>query len=68
MSPAESITDVAMTKSNCYSVSECILLKWMSYHYNLINPLHTRSLTNFGNELRDGTVFNALIRSHYGEP
>jgi hypothetical protein len=34
MSPAESITDVAMTKSNVYSVSETILLKWMSYHYN----------------------------------
>jgi hypothetical protein len=33
-----------------------------------MNPLHTRALTNFDRELRDGTVFAALIKSHYGEP
>jgi hypothetical protein len=33
-----------------------------------MNPLHTRALSNFDRELRDGTVFAALIKSHYGEP
>jgi hypothetical protein len=30
----ESTVDAAMSKSNIYSVSESILLKWMNYHYN----------------------------------
>jgi hypothetical protein len=30
----ESNVDNAMSKSNIYSVSESILLKWMSFHYN----------------------------------
>jgi hypothetical protein len=38
----ESVVDVTMTKSNIYSVSETILLKWMSYHYNQINPMHPK--------------------------
>jgi hypothetical protein len=69
MAPSEAIVDAPMTKSNVYSVSETILLKWMSYHYNLINPMHgVRVLSNFDNDLSDSTVFAALIRSHYGDP
>jgi len=68
VAPSESITDPSMTKSNVYSVSETILLKWMSYHYNMMNNMHPRNLSNFDLDLRDGTVFAALIRSHYGEP
>ena len=30
----DSNVDTQMTKSNIYSVSETILLKWMTYHYN----------------------------------
>ena len=30
----ESTVDQPMSKSNIYSVSESILLKWMNYHYN----------------------------------
>jgi hypothetical protein len=30
----ESTVDQLMSKSNIYSVSESILLKWMNYHYN----------------------------------
>ena len=31
---SESTVDQPMSKSNIYSVSESILLKWMNYHYN----------------------------------
>ena len=31
---SESAVDQLMSKSNVYSVSEAILLKWMNYHYN----------------------------------
>jgi len=31
---ADSTVDAVMTKSNIYSVSETILLKWMNHHYN----------------------------------
>ena len=63
----ESSVDVPMTKSNIYSVSESILLKWMNYHYNQMNPMHPRLIYNFDEHLRDSAVFAALIRSHYGE-
>lgn len=57
-----------MTKSNVYSVSETILLKWMQFHYNQLNAMHPKSLNNFSSDLQDSTVFAALIRNHYGEP
>lgn len=34
MPQAETTVDNAMQKSNIYSTSETILLKWMQYHYN----------------------------------
>jgi len=63
----DSAVDTAMQKSNVYSVAETILLKWMSFHHNQINPQHFKSLTNFDADLQDSTVFATLIKSHYGE-
>lgn len=63
----ESTVDLPMSKSNIYSVSESILLKWMNYHYNQMNPMHPRLIFNFDEHLRDSTVFASLIRSHYGD-
>lgn len=63
----ESTVDNIMGKSNIYSVSETILLKWMNYHYNQMNPMHPRYIYDFDEHLRDSSVFAALIRSHYGE-
>jgi hypothetical protein len=63
----DSNVDNAMQKSNCYSVAETILLKWMTYHYNQIQPMYSRTLTNFDADLQDSTVFACLIRSHYGD-
>lgn len=55
-----------MTKSNVYSVPEAILLKWMTYHYCKVHPMHPKVITNFDADLHDGLVFAALIKSHYG--
>lgn len=38
----------------------------MTYHYNKINPMHPKYITNFDADLQDGLVFAALIKSHYG--
>jgi Calponin homology (CH) domain len=65
--PNEAIVDPLMTKSNIYSVAETILLKWMSFHANQLNPTQAHQLTNFAEDLADSTVFAYLIRSHYGE-
>ena len=64
--PQEATVESHMQGSNVYSVPETILLKWMQYHYNLINPLLPKRLTNFDADLQDGRVFAALIQSHYG--
>jgi len=62
----EASVESHMQGSNLYSVPEAILLKWMQYHYNKVNPLLPKRLTNFDADLQDGRVFAALIQSHYG--
>ena len=61
MPAIETNVDQAMQNSNIYSVSETILLKWMQFHYNKMNALHPKRITNFDADLQDGTVFSALI-------
>ena len=46
VSVSYSIVEVPMIKNNIYSVSETILLKWMSFHYNVVNQMHLKTLTN----------------------
>lgn len=68
MPASESTIEPWMQKSNVYSLAECILLKWMTYHFNQVNPTHQVSMfTNFDSDLRDGRVIAALIIQHYGE-
>lgn len=62
----EANVDAAMQQSNIYSVSETILLRWMQYHYNKVNPMHPKTLSNFDADLQDSLVFASLIKSHYG--
>jgi len=66
MPSSEATVDALMQQSNCYSVAECILLKWMQYHHNKMDPMHPRRLTNFDKDLQDGHVFASLVRSHFG--
>lgn len=65
MAPALAVVDQAMQNSNIYSVSENILLKWMQYHYENVNKGHAKQLSNFDEDLRDGTVIAAVIKSHF---
>lgn len=51
MPAIETNVDQAMQNSNLYSISETILLKWMQYHYNKMNPLHPKWITNFDADL-----------------
>jgi hypothetical protein len=62
----EGTVDASMQQSNIYSVSETILLKWLQFHYNKVNPLHSKTISNFDADLQDSQVFAALIKSHYG--
>ena len=62
----ESSVETFMTSSNVYSVAETILLKWMNFHYNKMNPTHPKTITNLDSDLQDGLVFAALIKSHFG--
>lgn len=62
----ETTVDAAMQASNIYSVSETVLLKWMQYHYNKMNPMHPKTLSNFDADLQDSLVLAAVIKSHYG--
>jgi hypothetical protein len=62
----ETNVEPIMTQSNIYSISETILLKWMQFHYNKMNPMSPKPITNFDADLHDGLVFSALIRSHCG--
>ena len=65
---AQEVTEEAyMQGSNLYSISERVLLKWMQYHYNKMNPLLAKRVTNFDADFQDVRVFDALIRSHYGK-
>jgi hypothetical protein len=66
MPPAEAVVDAAMQASNIYSVSETVLLRWMQHHYNKVNPMHPKTLSNFDADLQDSLVLASVIKSHYG--
>lgn len=67
MPPDKAIVDSSMTSSNIYSTSENIILRWLSYHYNAINPASPRHLTNFDQDLMDGCVVGAVVQNHVGQ-
>lgn len=65
--PAEKASiEPYMRESNVYSLSECILLKWMGHHYSTIFAAQHRRLINFDQDLIDGTVIGAVVQSHVG--
>ena len=63
--PTETVVSQNMKASNLISESEAILLKWMQYHYNKMDPRHTKNLINFDTDLQNSLVFSALIQSIY---
>lgn len=60
------VIDNTMTESNVYSLPECILLKWLGYHLANVNPHGAKQITNFDQDLTDGTVLASLIQAHVG--
>jgi len=58
-------TDAALVGSNMYSVSESILLKWMSYHFMKAMPTFASRVSNFDTCLRSGLVFYSLLVQHW---
>ena len=62
--------DSQLSGSNVYSNSELLLLRWLTVHYRAVAG-GTRTMVDFDADLRDGTVFAALLLSHaplLGEP
>ena len=56
--------DPALVGSNIFSVSEGLLLKWLTYHYVSLGPENPKRLTNFEEDLKDGSVLCYLLQSH----
>ena len=56
--------DAMLTGSNFMSVSECLLLRWLSYHHNKVTTGPARRLIDFDRDLRDGAVLAGVILSH----
>ena len=67
ISPEKANVEPYMRDSNVYSLAENIILKWMGYHYGSIYPAQHRRLTNFDQDLMDGTVVAAVIQNHVGQ-
>jgi len=66
MSPEQTGIDASMTQSNIYSLSENILLKWLTCHFASAYPMTSRKVRNFDQDLLDGTVLAAVVQNHIG--
>ena len=59
--------DSLLTGSNFMNVSECLLLRWLSYHHNVVagNSGDTpRRVVDFDRDLHDGVVLARVVLSH----
>ena len=54
MEASASSVDHNMSHSNIFTLSENILLKWMSHHYAKKNILTPKRCVNFDSDLADG--------------
>lgn len=52
-------------KSNIYSLSEIVVLKWLQVHKSRLYSSERNLIKNFRIDFRDGTLLNAVIMSHY---
>ena len=50
--------------SNCYTVAESLLLRWLGHHWRHASPAAAARLTTFDAQLADGHVFAACLLSH----
>ena len=59
----EATVEAYMQGSKLYSVPETVMVKWIQYHYNKMNLLLAKRVTNFDADLQDDQAFDVLIRS-----
>ncbi|KAK3255401.1 hypothetical protein CYMTET_35412 [Cymbomonas tetramitiformis] len=57
--------DTTLAGSNIYSVSENLLLKWMTLHFQRALPSYAMRITNFDVDLQNGLAFYSLFVSHW---
>ena len=62
----QTIPDYYLEGSNIFSPAEVVLLRWMEIHSELVRPNVPIRITNFDDNLRDGTVFANVIESYLG--
>jgi hypothetical protein len=63
--PDQTGADATLAQSNIYSVSEAILLKWMTSHFFKALPNQAHRVTNFDTDMASGLVLYALLVSHW---
>jgi hypothetical protein len=56
---------VTRTTSNVYSISECILLNWLTFHVKRVMPRGAKQVNNFDSDLEDGLALCAVLVSHW---
>lgn len=62
--PERAVVDPVSLGSNVYGVAETIILTWLSFHFNKLNPHRARQISNFDTHLADGLVIAAALNSH----
>merc|ERR1712185_96720 len=58
--------DPELVKSNVYTTSEALLLKWAAYHVNATTPASAlpKRITDFDSSWCDGSILCHLFHSH----
>jgi hypothetical protein len=60
---------IKLPSSNIYSQSELILIKWMQalYDYVNLNPTNPLKITNYTDDLSEGSVLASIVMSYFPE-
>ena len=58
-----------LPSSNIYSTSELIIIKWMQALYDFVNlnPVNPLKITNFTDDLSEGSVLASIVMSYFPE-
>jgi len=60
------VPDYYLEGSNVIGIPENLLLRWLEVHYEKMRPGIPKRIKNFGEDLRDGHIFSAVIQSYVG--
>jgi len=70
--PEKEASKVPLASSNIYSQAECILVRWLEYHYNAIYGSEEKKKSDFhiplfsfgGKQMNDSIILSAVLQSH----